>query len=59
MERRMRSVFGPREITRIVAAAQSMYFFNLLGNTFESWFRGLVHLPERRPESSCSLDLLD
>ena len=53
IEERFRSTFTTRDRRHIIAAMKGMYFFNLAGNTLDTWLRRLFRRPDYRPETAC------
>jgi hypothetical protein len=55
IEERFSSTFTPKERKNIIAAMKGMYFFNLTGNTLDTWLRKLLRRPEYGQEAACQL----
>ena len=55
IEDRFNSRFTPREREHIIAAMKGMYFFNLTGNTLDTWLRKLFRRPAYQSQNACSL----
>jgi len=49
------STFTTRERRHIIAAMKGMYFFNLTGNTLDTWLRKLLRRPDHQLDTVCPL----
>jgi hypothetical protein len=55
IEERFSNTFTPKERKHIIAAMKGMYFFNLTGNTLDTWLRKLLRRPDYQPGTTCQL----
>jgi len=57
IEERFLKTFTPRERGHVIAAVKGIYFFNLAGNTLDTWLRKLLRRPGYRSGDACRLEL--
>ena len=55
IEERFSNAYTSRERKHVIAAMKGMYFFNLTGNTLDTWLRKLFRRPEYQPPTTCQL----